>query len=404
MPLPDEFVRERYLSPSGKYAVEILGDFQCEVHLRDIVANKRNLIVNLGFPIQGCPLFFEDDRILVFHTGSCSSGTWPIVFIKTGEANFGQLHEFDQSLTFDALKLTTKIDADFRPAHLYLEVTGFRERDLFELSLRGDGILNDRRYVIKPIALDYSFNAKRITDTDRSVPPHRYAPRMFFESLTGYGTGFFIDKRGLILTCHHVVDGANSIKVLISAGETRAARIVDIDRDHDFALLCVRHEAPAVVPMVYERDADLGERIYTLGFPVPYIEGFNPKLTDGIINSLTGMEDDSGTLQISAQTSPGNSGGAVISENGILVGVVSSTVTPEFFREQTGFFPQNVNYATKSSLVRPLLERQSARPETAGFQTTKLAIQNLKNATVLILTYGFPETEQVPHLVASETA
>src|SRR5258707_14578873 len=100
------------------------------------------------------------------------------------------------------------------------------------------------------------------------------------------------------------------------------------------------------VPMVYDGDPDLGDRIYTLGFPVPYIEGFNPKLTAGIINSLTGMEDDQDTLQINAQTSPGNSGGAVISERGILVGVVSSTVTPEFFREHTGAFPQNVNYAT----------------------------------------------------------
>jgi Trypsin-like peptidase domain len=224
---------------------------------------------------------------------------------------------------------------------------------------------------------------------------------MVFESLTGYGTGFFIDKRGLLLTCYHVVDGSNSIKVLMSTGETRPAGIIDTDRDHDLALLWVRHEAPAVVPVVYDGAPDLGERVYTLGFPVPYVAGFNPKLTDGIINSLTGMEDDSDTLQISAQTSPGNSGGAVIFENGILVGIVSSTVTPEFFHEHTGVYPQNVNYATKPSLARPLLEKQGASPETAPFQTTKLAIQNLQKATVLILTYGFPEAEQVPDLVAT---
>jgi S1-C subfamily serine protease len=404
MPLPDKFVRERYLSPSGKYAVEIVGEFQYEVYLHDIFSNKRYLIASLGFPVQGCPLFFEDDRILVFHTGSCSSGTWPMVFIRTGETNFSQVHEFDLRLAFDALKLFSKVDANFGPVHLYMEVTGFRESDFFELSLRGDGTLKHHRYVLKPVALDYSFNAKRFADTNRPVPPNRYGPRMVFESLTGYGTGFFIDKRGLILTCYYVVDGANSIKILMSTGETRPAGIVDKDCGHDLALLRVNVEAPAVVPMAYDENPDLGDEIYTLGFPVPFLEGFNPKVTAGIINSLTGMEDDSDALQISAQTSPGNSGGAVVSEKGILVGVVSSTVTPEFFREQTGVFPQNVNYATKSSLARPLLERQSASPETAAFQTTKLAIQNLKKATVLILTYGFPETERVPHSVPTDTA
>lgn len=94
----------------------------------------------------------------------------------------------------------------------------------------------------------------------------------------------------------------------------------------------------------------------------------------------------------------------MISEKGILMGVVSSTVTPEFFREQTGVFPQNVNYATKSRLARALLERQGASPDTASFQTKKLAIQNLSKATVLFLTYGFAQTGPLPHLVVHETA
>jgi hypothetical protein len=48
----------------------------------------------------------------------------------------------------------------------------------------------------------------------------------------------------------------------------------------------------------------------TLGFPVPSIEGFNPKLTDGIISSLTGLRDDPDDIQITTPVQPGNSGGA----------------------------------------------------------------------------------------------
>jgi S1-C subfamily serine protease len=235
--------------------------------------NKQHSIASFGLPVQGSPLFVDDHRMLVVHTGTCSMGTWPIIFIRTGESNFRQVYQFDQGSAFEALKSFSKIPAELGYAHLYMEVTGFTEPDLFALSFRGDGILDHHRYVFKPVALDFSFNTKRFEDTSRPTPPNRYAPRMVFESLIGYGTGFFIDKRGLILTCYHVVDGANSIKILMSTGETRAAGIVDNDRDHDLALLRVRHEAPAVVPMVYDEDPDLGDEIYTLGYPVPFVEG-----------------------------------------------------------------------------------------------------------------------------------
>lgn len=178
-------IRERYLSASGKYAVEIVGDFRYEVYLRDISSNKRHLIANFGLPVQGSPSFFDEDRILVLHTGTCSSGTWPIIFLRTGASTFSQVHEFDQGLAFDALKSFGKIPAELHYAHLYMEVTGFRESDLFELSFRGDGSLNERRYVFKPVALDFAFNAKEFEDTSRPVPSNRYVPRTAFEALTG---------------------------------------------------------------------------------------------------------------------------------------------------------------------------------------------------------------------------
>lgn len=87
-------------------------------------------------------------------------------------------------------------------------------------------------------------------------------------NLAGYGTGFFVQKDGWILTCLHVVREADHINVLISTGETLSAAIVEQDPEHDLALLWIRGHAPAVVPISFNENIALGDEIYTLGFPV----------------------------------------------------------------------------------------------------------------------------------------
>jgi len=209
---------------------------------------------------------------------------------------------------------------------------------------------------------------------------------MAFMNLAGYGTGFFVQKDGWILTCLHVVREADHMNVLISTGETLSAAIVEQDPEHDLALLWIRGHGPAVVPISFNENIALGDEIYTLGFPVPSLQGFNPKLTSGIVSAVTGLMDNPDVVQISASIQPGNSGGAVISEGG-LIGVASSTVNPEDFLARTGSFPQNINYAIRTDPALRLLERRKVDPGTTNFESKKLAIQNLTKATVLILVY-----------------
>ncbi len=80
-------IQERYLSPDGKYAVEITGDggaaFPCEVFVGLASSRDRQSLGKFGLPIQGSPWFFDDNSLLVIHTGSLSSGTWPIIFLRT---------------------------------------------------------------------------------------------------------------------------------------------------------------------------------------------------------------------------------------------------------------------------------------------------------------------------------
>ena len=218
--------------------------------------------------------------------------------------------------------------------------------------------------------------------------------------IVGNGTGFFIGNDGWILTCNHVVSGADRVEIMISTGKTSQGAIVDQDPEHDLALLRVQDEAPAVVPIALDQPA-VGDEIYTLGFPVPELEGFNPKLTSGIINSLTGARDDPDDLQISAPVQPGNSGGAVISEQGSLVGIASARLKEGVFLEQTDVLPQNVNYAKKASLALALIKSHGISPEVTLFQTKKEAFHNLSKATVFILVYSRASTpSESPSLIA----
>jgi len=160
-------IQERYLSPDGKYAVEITGDggaaFPCEVFVGLASSRDRQSLGKFGLPIQGSPSFFDDNSLLVIHTGSLSSGTWPIIFLRTGQDTFKQAYAFDHEEDFHAIKTLNKLPTDYEIAHLYIEVTGFRKPDILELSFRGDRGWS----AFKPIALDFSLATKRYLDTDR---------------------------------------------------------------------------------------------------------------------------------------------------------------------------------------------------------------------------------------------
>jgi S1-C subfamily serine protease len=380
-------VLERYISPDGKYAVEIVGTgggfAHSQVHLGLTSSTGRQLLGEFVLPVQGSPIFFDDNRILVVHTGSLSSGTWPIVFLRTGESVFERAYEFGRE-DLDAMKALKKVPADFKVVHLYIEVTGFTEPDILELSFRGDSGWSS----FKPVAVNFSLSARKYLDTDRAVSGSRVVPRMAGQGLTGYGTGFFVHNDGWILTCNHVVSNAELIKVLVSTGETFPAVCIEQDPEHDLALLRISGHAPAVVPIPALQTITLGDEIYTLGFPVPQLQGFNPKLTSGIVSSLTGLMDNPYVAQITIPIQPGNSGGAVISEQGCLIGIASSSVKSKTFVELTGSFPQNINYAIKAEPVQLLLDRQKIVPESSRLESRQVAIQNLTKSTVLILTYS----------------
>ncbi len=181
---------------------------------------------------------------------------------------------------------------------------------------------------------------------------------------TSTGTGFFISEDGYLITCFHVVVNSASITLRNLAGETFEARAIAVDRSNDLALLKAeirdgRKFKP--LPLASSGDVRRGTAVVTMGFPNIGHQGIEPKVTDGIINSFSGANNDNRVFQISAPIQTGNSGGPLITLDGNVVGVVASKLDAQAMARQTGDIPQNVNYAIKSQHVLDLLEKVAAQ-------------------------------------------
>lgn len=160
------------------------------------------------------------------------------------------------------------------------------------------------------------------------------------------GTGMLIDK-SYVLTASHVIDEADEILIEFSDCMPIKATVYQKNAEEDWAVLKLDAECEAQ-PISYSPEIQLGDKIYTLGFPSASLLGKNIKYTDGSVSALTGMMDDAKTFQISAPIQPGNSGGPIFDDQGRVIGIVLSCLDPgKFFQHTGGALPQAVNFGLK---------------------------------------------------------
>ncbi|GAB3859676.1 hypothetical protein GCM10028822_36590 [Hymenobacter terrigena] len=164
------------------------------------------------------------------------------------------------------------------------------------------------------------------------------------------GTGFALTSEGYIVTSFHVIQGADSLLIEGRNHQRYHAEPVYSDVKHDLAILRItdkRFTGFGRLPYaVKSGQADLGERVFTLGYPredVVYGEGS--------LSARSGFEGDTAFYQVSIPVNPGNSGGPLLDERGNLIGVVSG-------RQNDA---QSAAFATKSSYLVRLVDSLAAK-------------------------------------------
>jgi uncharacterized protein len=178
------------------------------------------------------------------------------------------------------------------------------------------------------------------------------------QSIMTAGTGFSLGSSSYILTNYHVVRNAKLIKIKYLSGESAIAEVIVKDESSDIAFL--KPESFSKLPganisLGDSTEMRLGDKVFTIGFPMSNILGQQPRYSEGVINSLAGVGDDPKVFQVSIPIQKGNSGGPLFNQKGEVVGIVSSSLDSANTFQVFGNAPQNVNFAIKSTFVKNLL-------------------------------------------------
>lgn len=176
------------------------------------------------------------------------------------------------------------------------------------------------------------------------------------KSAIATGTGFFINPT-TVITNYHVIADAKKIEVTFQNEHTVTAQLLGKDESNDVAVLQVEGLADRVVPLPLgiTNSVREGERVYTIGFPLSSELGTRHKISEGLVNGLSGIRDDPTVFQISIPIQPGNSGGPLITSDGRVIGITSGVLSSVYYLRKTGTVPQNVNFAVKTDYILPVL-------------------------------------------------
>jgi len=178
----------------------------------------------------------------------------------------------------------------------------------------------------------------------------------------GYGTCFAATPDGLLITSNHVVRGAREVRVRLSDGAFLMATVEQATETTDIAILKVPHRTEDYLAIAAPRSTQVGQWVFTMGYPTKSILGGEPKFTEGSISALSGMGGEAAFMQISVPVQPGNSGGPLVNAEGEVVGIITATAAIEPFLRTTGTLPQNVNWAVKGEYAQLLFDKPDKRP------------------------------------------
>lgn len=174
------------------------------------------------------------------------------------------------------------------------------------------------------------------------------------QKITKTGSGVMVSNSGAVLTNYHVVSGCNAVLV-----DGNDAKLIDSDPNNDLALLATKLKESSA--SVRKGKLKLGEEVVVAGFPLQSVLNNGINITNGVVSSLSGINNDTRFIQVSAPVNPGNSGGALLDMYGDLVGLVTSTLKPISDRS-----PQNINFAINTYVIENFLTNNHIQASTSN--------------------------------------
>ncbi len=171
------------------------------------------------------------------------------------------------------------------------------------------------------------------------------------------GTAFFI-KPDTLVTAYHVVENTTEIVIFVKDAWIPVT-LQRKDSINDIAILHCERPFPEKVIPIYDGAPTIGEKVFSVGFPVAGLLGKEPKFADGVISTIA-----DGQIQITVPVQPGCSGAPLINEKGEVIGVITSKISEKDFMNATGTLPQNINFAANAKSLPPYTYKSTLKQES----------------------------------------
>lgn len=183
----------------------------------------------------------------------------------------------------------------------------------------------------------------------RIVDPRSLRPRTIERQ--ELGSGVIMSAEGYILTNYHVVYGAEHIEVALQDGRWLEAVLIGQDEISDLAVLYVQADNLPVIPQDPVIEPQVGDLVLAIGNPL----NLGQTITQGIIsaNGNTGLSSRGypDFMRMDAAINKGNSGGALVNSNGVLVGINAAA-----FQVQNQDI-QGIFFAVPYQLARNIMQK-----------------------------------------------
>ncbi|MGH8209057.1 MAG: S1C family serine protease [Steroidobacteraceae bacterium] len=164
-----------------------------------------------------------------------------------------------------------------------------------------------------------------------------FVPRYRQRIERSLGSGVIVDESGHIVTNHHVIANADSVRVQLADGRIADAHIVGRDPDTDLAVLKIDLKPLPVATFGRSDQLKVGDVVLAIGNPI----GLSQTVTHGIVSATSrqqlGIAPLEDFIQTDAPINFGNSGGALVDSSGALIGINTAIVAKNLGVEGIGF-------------------------------------------------------------------
>ena len=195
---------------------------------------------------------------------------------------------------------------------------------------------------------------------DRLIP----SPRADRDGVkTSSGSGVIFDRKGLVITNHHVINGATNIRVTLHDQRLYTAEVVASDPRTDLAVLSINGEGPFVAAAFNTADAvQVGQWVVAVGHPF----NFPFTVTAGIVSALgrrgLARNEVQDYIQTDVAVNPGSSGGPLFNVDGEVVGINTAIFSPD----KENMASAGISFAIPASMAHRVAEKL-ARGERIAF-------------------------------------